>query len=143
MPSFRILVSPSRRAAARFITQVRRAFQRAYVEEKQKRGLSQSAIAREIGVHRSVINRELVGRKDITVGRIGELAWAMGRIPFFALPESPAQLGMIPIKQVSVDISRSGPMVGAGTNQAIIDEWKKQAHQAQTPTDAYLRLMAA
>jgi len=133
MPSFRISVSPSRRAAARFITQVRRAFQRAYAEENKKTGLTQSAIARAIGVHRSVINRELVGRKDITVGRIGELAWAMGRIPFFELPESPVEIGMMPIKSITVDISRAGPKPLTGVNQAIIDEWKKQAQGASIP----------
>jgi len=132
MPSFRISVTPSRRAAARFVTQVRRAFQRAYGEENQKNGLTQSAIARAIGVHRSVINRELVGRKDITVGRIGELAWAMGRIPLFDLVEATAQTGIMPLKTVTVDISRPGstPFSTAAT-QAIIDEWKKQAQAAQ------------
>lgn len=30
-----------------------------------------------------MINRELRGHKDITVGRAGELAWAMGRVATF------------------------------------------------------------
>jgi hypothetical protein len=131
MPSFRISVSPSRRAAARFVTQVRRAFQRAYAEENKKSGLTQSAIARAIGVHRSVINRELMGRKDIMVGRIGELAWAMGRLPFFELPQTPAQIGLMPIKSISADISRTmAARPSADANQAIIEELKKQAEQA-------------
>jgi hypothetical protein len=134
MPSFRISVTPSRRAAARLITQVRRAFQKAYAEENKKSGLTQSAIARALGVHRSVINRELVGRKDITIGRIGELAWAMGRIPIFALVDFPAEIGMMPIKAPSVDILRIGPRPATtGASQAIIDEWKKQAQGASVP----------
>jgi hypothetical protein len=67
------------------------------------------------------------------MGRVGELAWAMGRIPIFDLPESPAQIGMIPIKAVNVDISRAAaPPNGNAANQAFIDEWKKQA-LAQPP----------
>ena len=84
--SFQISISPSRRAAGRFINKVRRAFQRALAEEERAHGLTQSEIARRIGVHRSVINRELRGHKDITLGRIGELAYAMGREPVFELP---------------------------------------------------------
>jgi DNA-binding XRE family transcriptional regulator len=86
MTSFQISVSPSRRAAGRFITMVRRAIQKALAEEKKKSGLTQSDIARAIGVHRSVINRELRGQKDLTLGRVAELAWAMGRKPVFELP---------------------------------------------------------
>jgi hypothetical protein len=87
--SFQITISPNRQAAARFVTAVRRALQKAYVEE-QKNGLTQTAIARALGVHRSVINRELRGRKDITLGRVAELASAMGRIPSFAVPKMTA-----------------------------------------------------
>lgn len=89
--SFQITISPSRKAAARFVTAVRRAIQKAYIEE-QKAGLTQTAIARALGVHRSVINRELRGRKDITLGRVAELAWAMGRVPSFSMPKKTAIL---------------------------------------------------
>jgi transcriptional regulator with XRE-family HTH domain len=87
MPSFQISITPSRRAAARFVMGVRRAILKALEEEGKKSGLKQTDIARAIGVHRSVINRELRGKKDLTLGRVAELAWAMGRIPFFDLPE--------------------------------------------------------
>ena len=79
MTSFQIGISPSRRAAARFVARVRRTLQRALHEEGERSGLNQSDIARSIDVHRSVISRELNGRQDITVGRIAELAWALGR----------------------------------------------------------------
>lgn len=86
MPSFQISLTPSRRAAGRFIAAVRRNLQRAF-SDQEKAGLSQSEIARRIGVHRSVINRELRGAKDITLGRVAELAWAMGRrISFDLIP---------------------------------------------------------
>jgi plasmid maintenance system antidote protein VapI len=85
--SFQITISSNRRAAARFVTAVRRAIQKAYAEEQKASGLTQTAIARALGVHRSVINRELRGRKDMTIGRIAELAWAMGRVPSFAMPK--------------------------------------------------------
>lgn len=85
MMSFRIGLSPSRRAAARFVTSVRRAIQRALAEEKAKSGVTQSDIARAIGVHRSVISREISGYQDLTLGRVAELAWAMGRTPHFEM----------------------------------------------------------
>jgi Helix-turn-helix len=93
MPSFQISISPSRRAAARFVTAVRRSIQRALEEEKRDRGLKQTDIARAIGVHRSIINREIRGKKDITLGRVAELAWAMGRKPTLELPKIVRQRG--------------------------------------------------
>lgn len=93
MPSFQITISPSRRAAGRFIGNVRRAIQKALVEEKRKTGLTQSEIARRIGVHRSVINREIRGRADLTLGRVAELAYALGREPFFDLREPDVPVG--------------------------------------------------
>jgi plasmid maintenance system antidote protein VapI len=93
MPSFQISITPSRRAAARFVTGVRRKILKALEEENSKRGLKQTDLARAIGVHRSVINRELRGKKDITLGRSAELAWAMGRTPSFELPETAVQSG--------------------------------------------------
>lgn len=79
MTSFQIAISPSRRAAGRFISHVRRSLQRALVEENELTGVNQSGVAAAIGVHRSVISRELNGRQDITLGRIAEIAWALGR----------------------------------------------------------------
>ena len=93
MPSYRIAIDPNRRAAARFVGQVRRALQKAFVEEQQARGLTQAEIARQLKVNRSVIHRELKGFKDITLGRIGELAWAMGRKPSFSVEEFVLQAG--------------------------------------------------
>ncbi|MCL2714164.1 MAG: helix-turn-helix domain-containing protein [Alphaproteobacteria bacterium] len=92
MTSYQISLTPSRRAATRFIGLVRRALQCAYIEEQQKNGLSQSDIARALKVHRSVINRELKGVKDLTLGRVGELSWAMGRNPVFLLEEIQANV---------------------------------------------------
>lgn len=85
MSSYQISVSPTRRAAARFIEHVRRSILHALAEESSKRGITQSDIAREIGIHRSVINRELRGYKDISVGRVAEIAQALGRDPFLEL----------------------------------------------------------
>lgn len=93
MPSLQITISPDKRAAARFVGSVRRAIQKAYIEEQRKRGVSQSDIARALGVHRSVINRELKGFKDITLGRVAQLAWALGRKPFFSLDKQVAAIG--------------------------------------------------
>lgn len=93
MTSFRISVTPSRRAAGRFINRARRVIQKTFAEENKISGLTQSKIARAIGVHRSVINREMRGQKDITLGRIAELAWAMGREPVIEFQVKSARKG--------------------------------------------------
>lgn len=79
MPSFQITLTPNKRAAGRFVNSVRRSLQRVLAEEHNKRGLTQADVARAIGVNRSVVHREFMGQKDITLGRVAELASAMGR----------------------------------------------------------------
>lgn len=84
MPPLAITIRPSRKAAARFVGDVRRELQRVLNHERAA-GLNQSKIADALGVHRSVISRELAGRRDLSLGRIGELAWALGYKPAFTL----------------------------------------------------------
>lgn len=83
MPSFRTTITPSRQAAVHFVRLVRRQLQKALMVEKDERNLSQSEVARIIGVDRSVISREVNGTRDLTLGRLAELAYAMEREPFF------------------------------------------------------------
>lgn len=117
MASFQITLTPTRRAAGRFISSVRRALLEALVEEKKTRGLTQAQIARELNVHRSVINRELRGFKDISVGRIAELAWVLGReAKLELLPRKTAMSGNI----MEADIVQS-PMASVTTQLAPVD----------------------
>lgn len=81
MSSYQIGLTPNRRAAARFVGSVRRQLQKAVVDS----GVSQSEIARKIGVNRSVISRELRGHRDLTLGRVAELAWAVGSKAVFTV----------------------------------------------------------
>jgi len=85
MPSYQITITPSRRAAVRYIERVRRTFLRAFSTEAAATGLTQTEIASRLGVNRSVVHRELRGDANLTQGRVGELAWAMGYEPVFEL----------------------------------------------------------
>lgn len=103
MTSFQIGIAPNKRAAGRFISKVRRALQKALIEETE---LNQSKIADAIGVHRSVISRELNGRQDITLGRVAELAWAMGREIEFELIKLEPKFGdNVPLLTTSGEIN--------------------------------------
>lgn len=110
MPSFQISITPSRREAARFVTAVRRTILKALEQEMKKRGLKQADIARSLNVHRSVINRELRGAKDLTLGRVAELGWALDRKPFFdLLPKTKGAGSNLP--------TSASPVVEAKTTQ--------------------------
>lgn len=85
MASFQISLSPTKRAAGRFISLVRREIQKAFAEEQAARGLTQSAIAAELNVNRSVIHRQIVGYENMSIGRVGQIASILGRRPVFRL----------------------------------------------------------
>lgn len=93
MTSFRLSITPRKRAAGRFVSKVRRELQKAFAEEKVSRGLTQAQVARELGVHRSVINRQLLGVENLTLSRVGEFAYGLGREINFSLSKPEAVVG--------------------------------------------------
>ena len=72
MSGFRIDIPSHRRAAARHVSATRRELQRAFAAS----GLTVTQLAARIGAHRAVVRRELDGRKDISLSRVGEIMWA-------------------------------------------------------------------
>jgi len=73
------------RRVARFLGSIHRELQQALEEEKARRKLTQQQIADLIGVNRSVINRQILGGGNLTLRRLAEFAWALGREPVFEL----------------------------------------------------------
>jgi transcriptional regulator with XRE-family HTH domain len=68
----------ARKRASRFIGRVRSELQRALVAEKAAHKITQQQIATKLGVNRSVINRQLLGKENMTLRSVAELAWALG-----------------------------------------------------------------
>lgn len=75
--SYQIGIKGHRRAAARFVSKVHRKIQKAY-SNRRAEGATQSALAEGLGVHRSVVSRQLNGREDISIGRVAEYAYLLG-----------------------------------------------------------------
>lgn len=117
MASFRLDVKPNRRAAARFVGKVRRELQAAVVADRERLGITQTKIADAIGVHRSVISRELNGRQDITLGRVAELAWAMGREIEFELKVPKLEVGQ------NIPKSEAGVVEKADSRPTVVTEY--------------------
>lgn len=80
--SFQLSVTPHRRAAARFIDAVHRSLLKAFSDSPE---ISQTDIANVLGVHRSVINRQMRGRKDMSLARVAEIAHLLGYEADFTL----------------------------------------------------------
>jgi transcriptional regulator with XRE-family HTH domain len=126
--SFQVSITPSQRAAGRFVARVRRSIQKALAEETQKNGITQSDLARAIGVNRSVISREIRGHKDITLSRVAELAWALGRKPSLELLEPSRTVESNHVPQIDpvkttdtikrVDITAPVPPVSSSNDNA-------------------------
>jgi hypothetical protein len=85
-------IGERRRAASRFMGRVQREVQRAVSAEKQARKLTQQQIADMLETSKSVINREILGG-NLTLRRLGELAWALGYEIVFEFRKRPQVLG--------------------------------------------------
>jgi hypothetical protein len=108
MTSYLFDIGGKRRAAARFIGHVRSELQRALVAEKATRKITQQAIAKLLGVNRSVINRQLMGFENMTLRRVAELAWALGwEIVFELRKPTPVLLVSNPITDSNLRINLS------------------------------------
>lgn len=81
MMSFRLPITGKNRKAGRFIASVHRELQRALVEAKAATGITQQALSELLGVNRSVVNRRFLGKTNLTLRTIGEIAWALGYDP--------------------------------------------------------------
>lgn len=76
--SFRLKIDPKERQVARFFGAVERAFQKAFMDAKKERKLTQQQLAVALGINRSAINRRLLGRENMTERTLAEMAFAMG-----------------------------------------------------------------
>lgn len=81
------------RKVSRFIAHVRSELQRALMEEKATRKVTQQSIAEKLGVNRSVVNRQFKGEENLTLRSVGDLAWALGWELDFHLRKSEAREG--------------------------------------------------
>ena len=113
--SFQISLPRHKRESARFVGGVSRSLQRVLAEEEKKRNLRQADIARTLGVDRATITRQIHGRQNMTLSRVGELASAMGREAVLTFPEPNAQFGS------NIRITVSTSTTGKAANPPRID----------------------
>jgi transcriptional regulator with XRE-family HTH domain len=72
-------ISEKDQRVGRSIYRVQKMIANALLEAKATAGLSQQAVAQKLGVDRSVINRRVTGRANLTLQSLAELAWALDR----------------------------------------------------------------
>jgi transcriptional regulator with XRE-family HTH domain len=73
--SYRLKIDPKSRKAARFISRLQKAIQKALIDS----GKSQQDVATILGVDRSVINRRLSGKANLTARSVAEFAYALDK----------------------------------------------------------------
>lgn len=91
--SYELKIDPKQRASGRFIGLVRKSLLSAALDEREKSGVTQQEIADRIGVNRSVINRLLRGKANLTLRTVGEIAWALGYVPYLTLERRVSESG--------------------------------------------------
>lgn len=122
MKSYRTGVKPHRRSAAKFVAEIHREIQKAYLEEMMSTGINQSKIADALGVNRSVISKQMRGTADISSARIGEIAWALGRKAKLTLEKpAPVPTGSNVIDEVRI-VKFGDPTPATVTNANAIDK---------------------
>ena len=75
--SYQLKVSPKKMAGAHLISKVAKSLRKIYVKKQKGTRLTQQEIARRLDVDRATINRRLLGKENMTLRTIAEMAWAM------------------------------------------------------------------
>jgi transcriptional regulator with XRE-family HTH domain len=122
--SFLFDIGRRQQRVGRFIGQVRRELVKAFTEEQQERGLTRDELARELGVHKSVVTRRLNGSANLTLRVVAEMANALGRDIRFSLEK--------PVQQRNWYV----PNQGTETNDAgadVVDIWAPPATRVSRP----------
>jgi len=115
MDSFEFDIGEKATIVSRFMGEVHAEIQRAFMDEKASRKLTQQQIATLLEVNRSVINRQLQGMDNLTARRMAEFAWALGYEPEFRLRKEMAEEGSndhpsappSPVKEVTTSVGTS------------------------------------
>ncbi|GAB1717133.1 MAG: hypothetical protein NTAFB05_21750 [Nitrobacter sp.] len=87
MTLFQFDIGDRARKTGRLIGRVRHELIRALSEKRAKERVTQQALAEKLGVHRSLINRQLSGETNLTLRSLADLAWAMDMELVFELRE--------------------------------------------------------
>jgi ribosome-binding protein aMBF1 (putative translation factor) len=90
---FHFEIGDRARKTGRFIGRVRHELVRALSEKRAKERVTQQALAEKLGVHRSLINRQLSGEANLTLRSLADLAWAMDMDLVFELREPTTSSG--------------------------------------------------
>ncbi|MGX5850834.1 helix-turn-helix domain-containing protein [Mesorhizobium sp. PL10] len=77
MTSFQMPLAEKDRKIGRSIHKVQKAIAEAVIAAKEESGVTQRALAKKLGVNRSVINRRVTGQTNLTLYSMAELAWAL------------------------------------------------------------------
>jgi transcriptional regulator with XRE-family HTH domain len=83
--SYRLRLDAKSIKSARFISRLQKTIQSALAES----GLTQQQVAERIGVDRSVVNRRLKGKANLTARSIAEFAYAFDRDVMVTFTEKP------------------------------------------------------
>ena len=82
-----------RRTFVRLLGEIQHALNTALNEEKEKRGLNKTQIAKILGLDRSAISKRFDGRHNMTLETLADLAYALGRPVKVMLPERAKSTG--------------------------------------------------
>lgn len=93
MTLFQFDIGDRARKTGRLIGRVRHELIRALSEKRTKERITQQALAKKLGVHRSLINRQLSGEANLTLRSLADLAWAMDMELVFELREPSKSAG--------------------------------------------------
>jgi hypothetical protein len=139
--SFQMRLKSHRLAGALFVTEVRDTLLAMLMNKKKGEKLKQADIARILEIDRSVVNRQLTGKADLSLMRVGELADIMGCIAEFKLvPKNSERSNAKAISDTVIDYTsaQSRGAASLSASSPAIQKLAKGSTSSSTPKKGQL-----
>jgi hypothetical protein len=126
LPSFRTKINNRRRTFLALVSTIERQLREAYDRKHRNGTITQAELAAKLGVNRSVVNRRLTGRTNMTIETLADMVWALDQQVYVAIFDPtglpglnhPHQLQTLPLPAKTQPASQSGTLP-AGLIEAL------------------------
>lgn len=83
--SYQIKIHPKRKIFARLLGEIHDQLYQAFNKRAEEDGLTKTALADKLGVHKSLITRKFNGTSNLSIRTLSEMAWALKHHPEFTM----------------------------------------------------------
>ena len=120
-------IDPRRKMFLYLAGQIESQLREAYARKYQSGTLTQSSLAKKLGVNRSAVHRRLTGQTNMTIETIADMVWALDHAISVKIydPMQKSAINYEPIIETSDSLQTRSLAIPTDTKSASTYEWRQ------------------